>query len=175
MISAQDSLGLLAGSLTTIAFIPQIVRIVRTRSAHDISWWMFGILVAGTMLWLCYGLRMNAWPLIIANSVTLGLAVSILFLKRRYHPARPAARRRAKEPAPDNRPDITTPRRAVDEPKTIAFLGSSRLPWPVILRAPGIASPSTTEHPRAQHNGSRRTGAEARPLRRKPSRAPTWS
>ena len=84
----DDALGYAAGTLTTIAFVPQLLRILRTRSAHDISWWMFGILVAGTLLWLWYGIRVSAWPLIIANTVTLGLAITILLLKLRYHPER---------------------------------------------------------------------------------------
>ncbi len=84
MISAQDVLGLVAGSLTTLAFVPQIVRIVRTRSAHDISWWMFGIFCTGVALWLWYGIRLDALPLILANVVTLALALTILFLKWRY-------------------------------------------------------------------------------------------
>ena len=89
----DDALGYAAGTLTTIAFVPQLLRILKTRSAHDISWWMFGILIAGTLLWLWYGIRLVAWPLIIANTVTLGLTLSILFFKRRYHPAGKGARR----------------------------------------------------------------------------------
>jgi MtN3 and saliva related transmembrane protein len=91
MISAQDALGLAAGSLTTVAFVPQIFRIVKTRSAHDISWWMFGIFCTGIALWLWYGIRLDALPLILANVVTLALALTILFLKWRYgRDARPS-------------------------------------------------------------------------------------
>ncbi|MBK7743389.1 MAG: SemiSWEET transporter [Betaproteobacteria bacterium] len=84
MISLPDALGLAAGTLTTIAFIPQVVRIVRTRSAHDISWWMFTIFSVGVALWLGYGLMLDALPVILANVVTLGLALVILVLKWRY-------------------------------------------------------------------------------------------
>jgi MtN3 and saliva related transmembrane protein len=80
----QDALGFTAGVLTTIAFVPQLYRIVRTRSAHDISWLMFGIFSAGIVLWLWYGIRVDALPLIVANAVTLALAATILFLKWRY-------------------------------------------------------------------------------------------
>jgi MtN3 and saliva related transmembrane protein len=83
---SDDALGFAAGTLTTIAFVPQLLRILRTRSAHDISWWMFGILIAGVALWLWYGIRVNALPVILANAVTLVLAVAIVLLKRRYHP-----------------------------------------------------------------------------------------
>jgi MtN3 and saliva related transmembrane protein len=82
---SDDALGFAAGTLTTIAFVPQLLRILKTRSAHDISWWMFGILIAGVALWLWYGIRVNALPVILANAVTLGLALAIVLLKRRYH------------------------------------------------------------------------------------------
>jgi MtN3 and saliva related transmembrane protein len=80
----QDAIGYLAGALTTIAFVPQVVRIVRTRSAHDISWGMFVILSAGVALWLSYGLLLASPPLIAANAVTLVLVLAILVLKLRY-------------------------------------------------------------------------------------------
>jgi MtN3 and saliva related transmembrane protein len=80
----QDALGFAAGALTTIAFVPQVYRIVKTRSAHDISWLMFGIFSVGIGLWLWYGIRAGALPLICANLVTLCLAVTVLFLKWRY-------------------------------------------------------------------------------------------
>ena len=80
----QDALGFAAGTLTTISFVPQVYRIVKTRSAHDISWLMFGIFSVGVCLWLWYGIRVGALPLIVANVVTLCLAAAILFLKWRY-------------------------------------------------------------------------------------------
>ena len=80
----QDALGFAAGTLTTIAFVPQVYRIVKTRSAHDLSWLMFGTFSVGICLWLWYGLRVGALPLIVANVVTLALAIAILVLKWRY-------------------------------------------------------------------------------------------
>ena len=79
-----DTLGLAAGTLTTIAFVPQIVRIVRVRHADDLSWWTFGTFALGVALWLAYGLTLDAVPIIAANVVTLALAVVILVLKWRY-------------------------------------------------------------------------------------------
>ena len=83
MIGAVDLVGLAAGTLTTISFVPQVVRIVRTRSAHDISWWMFGIFSVGVALWLWYGIMLGALPVILSNVVTLTLATAILWLKWR--------------------------------------------------------------------------------------------
>ena len=76
-----DTLGLAAGTLTTIAFVPQIVRIVRVRHADDLSWWTFGTFALGVALWLVYGLELHAVPIIVANVATLGLALVILILK----------------------------------------------------------------------------------------------
>ena len=83
-LPSDNAIGIVAGTLTTIAFIPQLYRIVRTRSAHDISWWMFGIFSTGVAMWLWYGLRLAALPVIAANVVTLVLALAILVLKWRY-------------------------------------------------------------------------------------------
>jgi MtN3 and saliva related transmembrane protein len=83
-LPSDNAIGIVAGTLTTIAFVPQLYRIVSTRSAHDISWWMFGIFSTGVALWLWYGVRLDALPVILANVVTLVLALAILVLKWRY-------------------------------------------------------------------------------------------
>ena len=80
----NEVVGLGAAALTTLAYVPQVVRIVRTRSAHDISWWMFGIMTAGALLWLVYGLRLPSLPVVAANVVTLALLALILVLKWRF-------------------------------------------------------------------------------------------
>ena len=77
----NELIGTLAGTFTTVAFVPQVVRIWRTRHAEDISTSMFVIFIAGVALWLLYGLRLHARPIIIANSITLALSLTILTLK----------------------------------------------------------------------------------------------
>ncbi|WP_114110515.1 SemiSWEET transporter [Thalassospira xiamenensis] len=84
IMSFETVLGLLAGSLTTIAFLPQVIRTWRTRSTADISLVMFLILCTGIALWLVYGLILGDWPVIIANGFTLVLASTILFFKLRH-------------------------------------------------------------------------------------------
>ncbi|MCH2274667.1 MULTISPECIES: SemiSWEET transporter [Thalassospira] len=84
IMSFETALGLLAGSLTTIAFLPQVIRTWRTRSTADISLVMFLILCTGIALWLVYGLIRGDWPVIIANGFTLVLASTILFFKLRH-------------------------------------------------------------------------------------------
>ena len=81
---AQDLLGIVAGTLTTISFVPQLVRIVQTRSAADISWGMFSVFAVGTTLWVIWGIAQDALPVILANAVTLVLAAIIMILKWRY-------------------------------------------------------------------------------------------
>jgi MtN3 and saliva related transmembrane protein len=80
----NDVLGYVAGALTTLAFLPQVLRIVRTRSAQDVAWGMIAMFCAGVALWLWYGIRLDSWPLIVANSVTLVLVLTMLALKLRY-------------------------------------------------------------------------------------------
>jgi MtN3 and saliva related transmembrane protein len=75
--------GSLAGCLTTIAFIPQVVRTWKTRSAQDISLFMFLLFSCGVLLWLIYGILLHALQIILANGITLALSTSILAMKIR--------------------------------------------------------------------------------------------
>ena len=77
-------IGLIAGTLTTIAFIPQLQQTWRTRSAQDISLSMLLTFVTGVFLWLIYGLLLGALPIILTNLITLILTLAILILKMRY-------------------------------------------------------------------------------------------
>ena len=78
------NLGLLAALLTTIAFLPQLIKIWKTQKTGDISFIMYVILITGVFLWLVYGFLIKDLPLILANLVTLILASSVLFLKIKY-------------------------------------------------------------------------------------------
>ncbi|WHZ21359.1 MAG: hypothetical protein OJF47_000471 [Nitrospira sp.] len=77
-------IGLLAGTLTTIAFIPQLQQTWRTRSARDVSLGMLLTFTTGVFLWLVYGLLLGALPIILANLITLVLTLAILILKLWY-------------------------------------------------------------------------------------------
>lgn len=81
MIELTDLLGLLAGTLTTCSFLPQVLKTWRSRSAADISLVMFSLFSLGVLIWLIYGLMINAAPIIIANAITLVLALAILIMK----------------------------------------------------------------------------------------------
>ncbi len=77
-------LGLAAGTLTTAAFVPQVIKTWRTRSTHDISLGMFALFNAGLVLWLLYGVQIGSAPIVIANTITLAFASIILYFKLRY-------------------------------------------------------------------------------------------
>jgi len=79
-----DYSGYAAAMCTTSAYVPQVLRVWRTRSTTDISLKMFLVLVTGLSLWLTYGIWRGEWPLIIANSITLMLASTILYFKIRH-------------------------------------------------------------------------------------------
>lgn len=79
----ETALGLLAGTLTTIAFVPQVLKTWRTRSTHDISLQMFAIFVTGVSIWIVYGLIIGDLPVILTNVATLLLAGIILVFKIR--------------------------------------------------------------------------------------------
>lgn len=78
-----DWIGTLAGIFTTIAFIPQVMKTWKTKSAQDISLLMFLLFSSGVLLWLIYGVLLQAMPIIVANGITLALSASILVLKIR--------------------------------------------------------------------------------------------
>ena len=77
-------LGLLAGTLTTVAAIPQVVRTYRTRHARDISIWQPVLLTIGMALWLLYGIRLGDLPLICANAVSLVCYSALICMKIIY-------------------------------------------------------------------------------------------
>ena len=79
-----DIIGSIAATLTTTAFIPQARQVWRTRHTADISLGMYALFTTGVALWLSYGLLLVAWPIIIANSITLLLAGSVLLMKIRF-------------------------------------------------------------------------------------------
>lgn len=79
-----DWLGFAAGALTTIAFLPQALLTWRTRRAAGVSLGMYVIFTTGVALWLAYGIGIGSWPVIIANAVTLALALFILAMKLRF-------------------------------------------------------------------------------------------
>jgi MtN3 and saliva related transmembrane protein len=77
-------LGITAGTLTTVAFIPQLAKTLKSKSTGDLSWGMVLTFTIGVLLWLIYGIWIDSLPVILANAVTLLLQLGIVSLKIKY-------------------------------------------------------------------------------------------
>ncbi len=77
-------LGMVAAAFTTASFLPQAIRIIRTKHTKDISLSMYVIFTTGIFLWLIYGISIRNIPIISANVITFILSFTILILKLRY-------------------------------------------------------------------------------------------
>ena len=84
MNDLTTAIGLIAGAFTTVAFVPQVLRVWRSRSTRDISLPMYALFTLGIALWLAYGILIYSWPVILANAATLLLAGSVLVMKIRF-------------------------------------------------------------------------------------------
>jgi MtN3 and saliva related transmembrane protein len=76
--------GYTAAFLTSVSFIPQAVMTIRTRNTSGISRGMYLMFTVGVALWLVYGIALESWPMILANTLTLALAGTVLALKLRF-------------------------------------------------------------------------------------------
>jgi MtN3 and saliva related transmembrane protein len=84
MTPVPESVGYAAAVLTTLSFVPQVWHTWRTRDVGGISLGMYTVFAAGVFLWLLYGLMLDAWPIVVANAITLALAVAILAMKLKW-------------------------------------------------------------------------------------------
>jgi MtN3 and saliva related transmembrane protein len=79
-----STIGYVAGFLTTLSFVPQVLRAYRTRSVNDLSWIWLLIFMSGLAGWLTYGLILNDWPMILANTMTISLCAVLMLMKVRF-------------------------------------------------------------------------------------------
>lgn len=84
MITLTDTIGFISATFTTVAFIPQVVRVWKTKSARDVSLGMYALFNTGVALWLWYGLLIDSWPVIAANTITLLLAGAVMVMKLNF-------------------------------------------------------------------------------------------
>lgn len=84
METLTSAIGFIAASLTTVAFVPQARKVWRTRSAKDVSLGMYSLFTLGVAMWLAYGILIQAWPVIVANAITLVLAGAVLVMKLKF-------------------------------------------------------------------------------------------
>lgn len=83
-MQAIDLIGYIAAALTTLSFVPQAWHTFTTRDVRGISLGMYSAFTFGVALWLVYGLLLGAWPIVVANAVTLALAAGILVMKLHF-------------------------------------------------------------------------------------------
>jgi MtN3 and saliva related transmembrane protein len=83
-MSLHELIGYVAAFLTTCSFVPQAWHTFRTRDVSGISLAMYSVFVCGVAMWLAYGVLLNEWPIVVANTITLALAVCILAMKLRF-------------------------------------------------------------------------------------------
>ncbi len=83
-MNLSDLLGYAAASLTTASFVPQVLHTWKTRHTAGLSLGMVGLFALGVALWLAYGISLGAWPVIVANTITLVLAIFLLGMKLRF-------------------------------------------------------------------------------------------
>jgi MtN3 and saliva related transmembrane protein len=84
LIPLAELVGYFAAVLTTASFVPQAWLTLRTRDVRGISLGMYSVFACGVALWLAYGLLVGAWPIVVANAITLALALFILGMKLRF-------------------------------------------------------------------------------------------
>jgi MtN3 and saliva related transmembrane protein len=77
-------IGFSAATLTTVSFIPQLYKALKTKQVKDVSFYMYSIIVTGILLWFIYGICLKDWPIILANGISLLLTGWILILKLKY-------------------------------------------------------------------------------------------
>jgi MtN3 and saliva related transmembrane protein len=83
-MTTGDFVGFAAACLTTASFVPQAWHTFRTRDVSGISLGMYACFTLGVFLWLVYGFLVGAWPIVVANAITLALALGILVMKLRF-------------------------------------------------------------------------------------------
>lgn len=80
----HEWLGVVAATLTTVSFVPQAMKTIRTRDTSGISLGMYVAFTIGVGFWFGYGLVLQSWPMIVSNAITFVLAMTILLLKLRH-------------------------------------------------------------------------------------------
>ncbi len=84
MMANMEWAGYLAAVMTTLAFVPQAIKTIRTKDTRSISLGMYVVFTAGIAMWLVYGIALDSMPMILANVVTFLLSATILGLKLKH-------------------------------------------------------------------------------------------
>ena len=82
-LKLEEIIGIIAATCTTGSFLPQVIKIFQTRNTRDLSLGMYSLFTIGVTLWLIYGFMIDSFPIILANSITVCLTSTVLFMKLR--------------------------------------------------------------------------------------------
>ncbi len=77
-------LGIIAATCTTFSFLPQAIKVIKTKQTKDLSLGMYTVFTIGVFFWLIYGIFLKEMPIIIANIITFIFAITILIMKIKY-------------------------------------------------------------------------------------------
>lgn len=83
-MSGTDILGYAAGAITSLTFLPQVIKTWKEKSAKDVSLMMFIIAAVNEVMWIVYGALLNNWVIILTNAIVLAMSLTMIFLKLRY-------------------------------------------------------------------------------------------
>lgn len=84
-MSGVDILGYAAGAITSLTFLPQVIKTWKEKSAKDVSLLMFIIAAINEVMWIAYGALLDNWVIILTNSIVLAMSLTMIFLKIRYN------------------------------------------------------------------------------------------
>jgi len=84
-MSGTEILGYSAGAITSLTFLPQVIRTWKLRSARDISLMMFIIAAINEVMWIAYGILLDNWVIILTNAIVLSMSLTMIFFKLRFN------------------------------------------------------------------------------------------
>ncbi len=84
-MSGTDILGYAAGAITSLTFLPQVLKTWKEKSAKDVSLLMFIIAAVNEVMWIVYGALLDNWVIILTNAIVLAMSLTMIFLKLRYN------------------------------------------------------------------------------------------
>jgi MtN3 and saliva related transmembrane protein len=83
-MNGVDILGYAAGAITSLTFLPQVVKTWKDKSAKDISLMMFIIAAINEIMWIIYGTLLDNWVIILTNAIVLAMSLTMIYLKLHY-------------------------------------------------------------------------------------------
>ncbi len=83
-MNGTDILGYAAGAITSLTFLPQVIKTWKDKSAKDVSLMMFIIAAINEVMWIIYGVLLNNWVIILTNAIVLAMSLTMIFLKLKY-------------------------------------------------------------------------------------------